>query len=326
MKNILPLIQDYECFSLFFAGELYKSGVCDKKKLIKDVRFQERAIKNLETFLKANSFTFENIEAWFDINFCILNFTKTRGAFTIKKQPKSWKNVVYLKDARNVKNACAIMSPKFSCKNKNACNNCHQIEKCEIFLVDDFSHREQWKALESLRKVNVQTFSEAVKLVLNRDVDYEILTRKRIPYLEKKYSIVMILYEGVEEMKITRRKLNFDIDQNKDTPVFHIYKDRFSSEPNEIIENFTLITNRLAIPKTYVCSIQSNCRAAFSRLNNLQRHEKICLKDKETVAIRQRVYGPNENVFQEMKSAGFIETEMNEPEVQLIADFDIGNI
>ena len=97
-----------------------------------------------------------------------------------------------------------------------------------------------------------------------------------------------------------------------------------SSDPTVIFTNIKLITQKEAIPKTYVCKESEKCHMTFRRLDNFKRHCETC-KENSTQKIigKQIAYGPETNCVRILVDMGYLPVEALEYRKTFFCTYDI---
>ena len=97
-----------------------------------------------------------------------------------------------------------------------------------------------------------------------------------------------------------------------------------SSDPRENLAQISLITQKEAIVKTYVCKESEKCNMTFRRLDNFKRHCETC-KEASTQKIigKQTAYGQETNCVRILTNMGYLPSEALEFRKTFFCSYDI---
>ena len=271
-------------FSLFTGVWVFlRSGqnAIEARKLLKNRDFLNFVHEDLENFLSKNSYSIDEIERHFSLNIGIVKKLKTqRGGYTceILRKPKNFTRAVWFEDVRSHENQCEVML---------------------IFNLDLVKLRPCLKTT-----IKVENLCDAL-LFFGIETDYQILTMKRLRYLENKYEINFILCEKsseTNEIKIVRETIR----KKFDLTIYFIIKNGASQLLNDPIEDFEIIVGKTSFPTKFICDVHSKCKLTFTCKQNLDKHKEKCLEmSTKQIICKEKVYGDDKNIPQRMVEDGY---------------------
>ena len=313
-KRLLPKIENYEEFSLFTAAHLFIHTNSNKSELLKSTKFVNNVIKDLEDFIDTGSFSIERIEKRFDIGICVLKNAEIRknDRLLISHIPSQWRRVMWLEDSRDVKFKCK----KCVCSSIT-CTMCESKFRSEIYLLTEINKKRIQGAISKLKTVQVSDFREALKVTGIECNQYEVFTRKRLRYLERKYEINCHLYDAE---RLIREPMGKQFQKT-----IYLKKTQYPDVSEEIL-CFHVIVAESELPKNFVCSFSDECRATFAKKCDLDEHIKKCpeiQKKLDRVDVVQRTYGDSKDIITRMIDLKFLPDEALEFENSKFACFDI---
>jgi hypothetical protein len=166
-----------------------------------------------------------------------------------------------------------------------------------VFLISEFDDAQIHRALFSLKSIPVQNLTQALKL---RKIDaiYEILTPKRLYYLQQKYKCHLFLYERQNsEIVVVYRpfkikyEIKIDILLNLPLP----------KTGNGIIEDFEIILHKSLLPKQFTCEKTKGCSYTTTTKHHFERHLKICgIYNVKQIICKQEGYGDDKSTLKEL--------------------------
>ena len=275
-------------FAIFTGVWIYlRSGqnLNEARKLLKNRDFLNFVHEDLENFLKKCSFSIDEIERHFSLEIGVLkNLQNKRGAYSceILRKPKHFAKVIWFEDVRSQENSCEVML---------------------LFNLDLSKLRRCFKTT-----IRVENLSEAL-LFYGIETDYQILTMKRLRYLENKYEMNFILYEECQEtseIKIVRESIR----KKFDSTIHFIIENGASQLLNVPIEDFEIIVGQSSIPKKFICDVHPNCKLTFTCKQNLEKHKEKCLEmSTKQIICKEKVYGDDKDIAQRMVEDGYAPDE-----------------
>ena len=190
-------------------------------------------------------------------------------------------------------------------------------------MITDCDPGQIFDILKKLRSVPVQNLTEALK-IHEIDAIYEVLTPKRLYYLQKKYCYHFYFYQKVDDVieivyrpiKVTHPKV-----------IHFLLSESWPETLNGIVENFQMINHHSLLPKMYICEKTKGCKYSTEIKQNFQKHEKICgISNVQTFKCEQISYGDDKSIIKEMIFKKLIPIEAINYQNNLLATFDLETI
>ena len=301
------ILDEFATFTGIWLHMRSGQNASEARKLLKNSEFLNLVHEDLENFLSNNSFTIEELERYFSANIGILsNLVNRSGVYDsgqyscqIVRKPKNFSNVIWFEDIR--------CSKKF--KNQTC---------CEVMLI--FQLHLQKLRTSFKTTILVENLSEAL-LFYGKSVEYEVLSMKKLRYLEGKHKINLILCEkNQDEIEIVREPIR----KKFDLTLHFLVKKGASQLLNEPIENFEIIIGSTLIPKKFICDVHSKCKLTFTCKQNWEKHRKKCLElSTKQIICKEKAYGDDKNIAVEIVDDGFAPEEFKEYRDFYLGSFDI---
>ena len=233
--------------------------------------------------------------------------------------PSSYENVAWFQDSRSSQCSRCSRCPRSDIR----CNNCRKKFEGEVFLVTGIDDTKLENILKNLKSVPVTGITSALK-ISGIDANYEVLTQKRLYYLQKKYKCNLFFYIQFE----SHTRVVYKPGKIRDGKIIHLMlRENFPDTLNGLIEHFNVINHKSLLPKQYICSKTQNCKYSTFDFFNFKRHGIKCgISNVQQITCKQISYGNEKNVIQEMVNEKILPEEALSYRNFQMATFDIETI
>jgi hypothetical protein len=233
--------------------------------------------------------------------------------------PSTYKNVAWFQDSRSSHFSRCSRCPNLETR----CTTCKKRLEEEVFLITGITLENQTKILKSLKSIHVKGITEALK-ISGIEANYEVLTQKRLYYLQNKYNCNFLFYiqlDGHTKVVYKPGKIR------KGKTINLMLRDNFPQTLNGVIENFDIINHKSLLPKEYICTKLPKCKYSTFDHFNFKRHELKCgISNVQQIKCKQISYGADINIIQDMiKNSIIPEDTINYRNFQM-ATYDIETI
>ena len=152
------------------------------------------------------------------------------------------------------------------------------------------------------------------------EAEFEVLTMKRIRYVETKYKCHIILCKKDSSGRIEMLRKTKNIKYDKQIHLL-LHEDLPQTE-NGSIENFSLV-QKSGLPKRFICKNTINCRYETDRVYDYHRHIAICGGPAQVFTCKQTVYGNQSPVMRKMIEMNLLPLSALDFTSPIIASYDI---
>ena len=233
--------------------------------------------------------------------------------------PLNYQNVAWFEDSRNSQYSRCSRCPNL----ENRCTTCRKRFLGEVFLVTDLNQATLSTILSSLKSIPVKGITDALK-ISGINANYEVLTPKRLYYLQNKYNCNFFLYIQIDGHTRTVYKPG---KIRKAAVIRLMLRENFPQTLNGVIENFDVINHKSLLPKEYICTKLPKCKYSTFDLFNFKRHNLKCgISNVQQIQCKQISYGEDINILRDMITNDIIPEEAINYRNFQMATFDIETI
>jgi hypothetical protein len=192
----------------------------------------------------------------------------------------------------------------------------------EVFLLFDFH---QQVILDRLKSIPVKDLQQALQ-IKHIDSIFEVLTPKRLYYLQNKYKCHFYLYEKCEKYGEIQ-----PVYQPGKVKFLNIIKlllrEKFPSTENGVIENFEIINHNSLLPQRHFCSKTTGCKYNTLIKRDFIVHNRSCgVSNIQQCENKQESYGNDKSRIKKMVSLKIIPEEALSYRNFMLATWDIETI
>jgi hypothetical protein len=230
--------------------------------------------------------------------------------------PCDYVNVAWFEDSRTLYNSKCVKCPSKDIR----CNWCLGRFEGEVFLLLDF---DQQSTLNCLKSIPVKDLHQALKMKEIESI-YEVLTPKRLYYLQNKYKCHFYFYEKIEDVI----QAVYEPGKVKFLQVIKfLLRENFPSTENGVIENFEIINHASLLPRYYVCDKTFGCKYGTFVKRDFTGHNRTCgIFNVQKNNNKQQSYGDDKSKIKEMVALNLIPKEALAYRDFTLATWDIETI
>ena len=210
----------------------------------------------------------------------------------LEDAPSSYDNPIYFESTLS-----GHISRCSKCPTNGRCANSQKLFDSEVLLLINVDSDAMHNIFKSLSLLPVADFKECLRMS-GFVPEFQILNRKRLRYLEKRFKININIYKREDSITVAvREPLNLDFDKTVNIMALEPLPETMNGE----INNFAIINDSKLLPKLLECSITPGCRYSTYKTSDFNKHQKICGKSNvQIIKCKQVTYGDNRSVLQEM--------------------------
>ena len=247
----------------------------------------------------------------------MLNSVRNGRVPILIESPMAYVNVAWFEDCR-----VTMYTKCDRCPSKDTrCNLCSKRLSGEVFLLHDFD--QQTCILDRLKSIPVKDLYQALQIKEIESI-FEVLTPKRLYYLQNKYKCHFYFYERIDnEIQSVYQPTKVKFLQT----IKFLLRENFPSTENGIIENFEIINHDSLLPKRYICDKTPGCKYNTMNKQTFTKHQRTCgISNIQQVKNKQESYGDDKSVIKEMISLKLIPEEALSYRNFMLATWDIETI
>jgi hypothetical protein len=243
----------------------------------------------------------------------------TQNTGKLYDPPSTYDNVAWFQDSRSSHFSRCSRCPNLVTR----CTTCTKRFDAEVFLVTGITLENQTKILKSLNSIPVKGITEALNMS-GITANYEVLTQKRLYYLQNKYSCNFFFYIQIEG----HTRVVYKPGKIREGKTIHLMlRENFPNTINGVIENFDIINKKILLPKQYICTKLAKCKYSTFDFSNFKRHELKCeIGNAQQIKTKQISYGKDTNIFRDMVDQKIVPEEAVNYRNFQMATFDIETI
>ena len=175
-----------------------------------------------------------------------------------------------------------------------------------------------------MKTVLVRSINDGFFLFNIRSKDYEVLTPRRLQFLQKKYKINIEIHFKCSENG--SKKFYVPAKKNHEVTLC-ILLEEVPKTSRSILENFEIINDRKKLFHEFVCDVTKNCKYSTPKRSHYERHRRLCKNfNTQKIIYKQRTFGERLNILEEMIDKNIIPWYARDYQNDFIATFDCETI